>query len=61
MDDYKSDIGIELKMISIDSGVSLDQLALHYWSLMWESQHIEDPKAREILVINCMANNYLNS
>ena len=56
----KLDVGIELKMLSIDTGIPLEGLIQDYWRKMLETGHLEDPIARETLVVNCIANTYLS-
>ncbi len=54
----KFDIGVELKLLSLETKIPLESLALQYWGVMKQLGSIEDPKSRNVYAIVCLEEAY---
>ena len=55
-----TDIGLELKIISLDTDIPFSRLASEYWELMQLNPQIKNPIEREMYCINIMELVYAN-
>ena len=53
----KFDVGVELKLLSLDTSISLESLALQYWQTMKQLDQV-DPNSRNVYAIDCLYQAY---